>query len=52
VRPQLVILDPATGGEGVRLVEAMRNLAAWRHLPVVALTDATDRPSVLKGRLS
>jgi HD-like signal output (HDOD) protein len=47
-RPDLLIIDPATDCEGMRLVETLRQTPTAR-MPVIVLTDLVDKASVRRA---
>jgi len=50
VNPELLLLEPGTmDGPGLSILEALRKDARWNALPVVILTEAADKASVIKA---
>jgi HD-like signal output (HDOD) protein/DNA-binding response OmpR family regulator len=48
-KPDLLIIDPATDGEGMRLIESMRQKSKSRPVPAIVLTELMDKASVLRA---
>lgn len=50
VNPDLLLLEPAaTDGPGLSILEALRKDPRWNALPVIILTEAADKASVIKA---
>ena len=50
VNPKLLLFEPgATDGQGFSILETVRKDARWNALPVVILTDAADKATVIKA---
>jgi HD-like signal output (HDOD) protein/CheY-like chemotaxis protein len=46
--PRLVILEPATDGNGIRFLKSLRQDMRWKDLPVIVLTDLSDKLTVVQ----
>src|SRR5258708_32075867 len=48
-KPDLLLLEPTTDGEGMRLLEMLRQSTRLRPMPVIILTDLLDKGLVVRA---